>query len=127
MNLNEFSPVVIAILNAVLLALFPTLVVAALAALVGFTRKEWAAFKAAQPTLAAQLETYTKIAVEAAEQAGAAELITSKKDYAIEIVVRWLSSVGLNGIDVELIEAEIERQVRKMNKSADLLKLQTDN
>lgn len=119
--MNEISPVIIAVINAILMAAAPTLVVALIGALVGWTRKEWALFKATQPTIADQLAMYARIAVEAAEQAGLAKLIASKKEYAIEITVRLLSQVGLNGIDVELIEAEIERQVGKMNFQKSLL------
>jgi hypothetical protein len=79
-----------------------------------FARKQWSLFKATQPTLADQLSFYAKIAVEAAEQAGLAKIVTDKKEYAIDIVIRWLDANGLNGVDVELIAAEIERQVREM-------------
>lgn len=114
MNLNDFSPVLMAVVNAVLFALLPVLVVALIAALVGFTRKQWALFKASQPVLAEQLALYARIAVQASEQAGLAGLIDSKKQYALEITSRWLSQNGITGIDVELIKAEIERQVREM-------------
>lgn len=119
--MNEISPVLIAVGNAILMAALPVLVVTMIAAIGGWARKEWALFKAAQPTISDQLAMYARIAVEAAEQAGLAKLIASKKEYAIEIVVRLLSQVGLNGIDVELIEAEIERQVGKMNFQKSLL------
>ncbi len=114
MNLLEISPIVVSVINAILMAALPALVVVLIAAVVGWTRKEWALFKAAQPGLADQLAMYAKIAVEAAEQAGLAELVTDKKAYALEIATRWLAQKGLEGIDVELIEAEIERQVREM-------------
>ncbi len=113
--MNEISPVLIAVINAILMAALPTLAVTLIGAIGAWARKEWALFKAAQPTFANQLATYARIAVEAAEQAGLAKLIASKKEYAVEITVRLLSQAGLNGIDVELIEAEIERQVGKMN------------
>jgi hypothetical protein len=112
----EISTIVVNVINAILMIALPTLVVAVIAAVVGWTRKEWALFKAAQPGLADQLAMYVKIAVEAAEQAGLAQLVSDKKAYALEIATRWLAQKRLNGIDVELIEAEIERQVREMNK-----------
>jgi hypothetical protein len=121
MNLHEFPPVLISVVNAVLMVFLPTLAVTLIVALVGFIKKEWALFKAAQPTVADQLAMYARIAVEAAQQAGAAGLIASKKDYALEITTRWLDQNGLSGLDVELIEAEIERQVRDMKLNAPAL------
>ena len=121
MNLNDFSPVLISVVNAVLIAFLPTLAVTIVAAVVGFTKKEWALFKAAQPTVADQLAVYARIAVQAAEQAGVAELVDDKKKYALDIAARWLDQSGLKGIDLNLIEAEIERQVGEMNLSTPIL------
>lgn len=114
MNLNELNPVLMSIVNAVLVVLAPALAVALLNLIVGYSRKVWAEFKAAQPSLADQLARYAKIAVEAAEQAGAAEVIKNKRNYAIMTTAKWLEQVGLVGVDVNLIEAEVERQVRAM-------------
>lgn len=119
--MNEISPIVINVLNALLMAALPALVVALIAAVVGFARKEWALFKAAQPVLADKVAFYVRIAVQAAEQAGLAGLVDDKKAYAIQVATRWLAQVGLNGINVVLIEAEIERQVREMNLNNEAL------
>ena len=119
--MNEISPIVISVLNAILMAALPALVVALIAAVIGFARKEWALFKAAQPVLADKVSFYVRIAVQAAEQAGLAGLVDDKKAYAIQVAIRWLAQVGLNGINVVLIEAEIERQVREMNLNNEAL------
>ena len=119
--MNEISPIVINVLNALLMAALPALVVALIAAVIGFARKEWALFKAAQPVLADKVAFYVRIAVQAAEQAGLAGLVDDKKAYAIQVAIRWLAQVGLNGINVVLIEAEIERQVREMNLNNEAL------
>lgn len=109
------NEILVSVLNAVLLAALPTLTVTALAFMYALAAKEWLKFRAEKPKAADLLERYARIAVEAAEQAGIAKIVASKKDYAIEITCKWLDSVGLGGIDVDLIEAEIERQVGKMN------------
>ncbi len=113
--MNEFSPILVSVVNALLFALLPVLVLALIGALTGFVRKQWEQLKLYKPGLADQVSLYARIAVEAAEQAGLAKLIEDKKLYAIDIVSRWLAQNGLDGIDIELIEAEIERQVREMH------------
>jgi type II secretory pathway component PulK len=113
--MNELSPILISVVNAVLFVALPVLVVGVVAAIGAYARRQWEMFRTMRPDLASQLAMYARIAVEAAEQAGLAKLIEDKKQYAIEIVIRWLGTVGLNGIDVELIEAEIERQVRELH------------
>ena len=51
-----------------------------------------------------------KVAVTAAEQAGAAKLISDKKVYAMDIAERWLAEHGVH-LDFELIDAAIEAAV----------------
>ena len=118
MNLNEISPILVSVLNSLLLAALPVLSVAIVGALFTWGRVQWANLKASQPLVADQVAFYVRIAVEAAQQAGIAKLVTDKKAYALDIASRWLSQNGLDGIDVELIEAEIERQVRDMKSAA---------
>lgn len=117
MNLNELSPILVSIVNSLLLAALPVLVGAIVNALLAWGRVQWANLKASQPLVADQVAFYVRIAVEAAQQAGIAKLITDKKAYALDIALRWLSQNGLDGIDIELIEAEIERQVRGMKST----------
>jgi len=50
------------------------------------------------------------IAVDAAEQAGAAELITDKKEYAIGLAQKFLTKQGI-GVDVALLEGLVEAAV----------------
>jgi hypothetical protein len=114
--MNELTPIIISVANAVLIIALPAVAVAVVGALVVWSRKTWAQFKASQPTVAEQLAFYVRIAVEAAEQAGLGKLVTDKKAYALAIARQWLFSVGLQNIQIELIEAEIERQVREMKQ-----------
>ena len=108
---SELSPAIISMLNAVLLAALPALVVAATSALLVWARRMWQQYKLEQPTASDLVAHYVKIAVEAAEQAGASKLIENRKDYAVKIAYEWLDTIGLRGINISLIEAEIERQV----------------
>jgi pilus assembly protein Flp/PilA len=122
--MNELNPVFVSILNAILMVALPAVAVAACGALTVWARKVWEQIQAERPTLAQQIELYVRIAVQAAEQAGAAGIIKSKKEYAIKVVYAWLEEIGLQGINVELIEAEIERQVGKMNEEKIMLGLE---
>lgn len=112
--MNEVSPILASSLNAVLLVALPLFFAACITALLTWTRRQWEEFKSQQPNAAQELAYYARIAVEAAEQAGAGNVIDSKKKYAMKILSSWLQQVGLGGIDTALLEAEIERQVREM-------------
>lgn len=114
--MNEFQEIGVSVLNALLMAVLPALAVALTGAAVTWARKTWAEFKAQEPKLADQVAFYVRIAVEAAEQAGAAKLIADKKTYALNIAQTWLEKNGLGGVDASLIAAEIERQVRAMKQ-----------
>jgi len=114
--MNEFVPVFVSMLNALLFAAVPVLVVAGIVAMVMFARRQAAQLKAEQPALYEQIAIYARIAVEAAQQAGIAQIITDKKKYAVEVAQGWLDQVGLHGIDVKLIAAEVERQYAKMKE-----------
>ena len=115
--MSELNPIFVSVVNAVLLAALPVLAVAVIGAVWSWGRAQWAQFRAMQPDVAEVLARYARIAVEAAEQAGAAKLIKNKKNYAIEITAGWLAQNGWSGIQVDLIAAEIERQVREMKRS----------
>jgi hypothetical protein len=112
----EFQEIGVKVLNAVLMAALPALAVSLTGAVIAWARKTWAEFKRTEPKLSDQVAFYVRIAVEAAEQAGAAKLVEDKKRYALDIAQRWLKQNGLGDIDVELIAAEIERQVRDMKR-----------
>jgi len=114
--MNELSPILVSMLNAILVIALPALAVAAAAALSVWAKKTWEQYKLDQPTIAEQVAYYVRIAVQAAEQAGASKLADDKKVYALKVARLWLNQMGLQNIQLELIEAEIERQVREMNK-----------
>jgi type II secretory pathway component PulK len=113
--MNELSQILVSVVNSILFVALPVLVVAVINAVYAWGRVQWQNFKAAQPMLAEQVAYYARIGVEAAEQAGIKKLIDDKKAYAVLIATLWLDQKGLNGIDVALIEAEVERQVRALN------------
>ena len=63
-----------------------------------------------QPDLTYEVMKVTRLAIAAAEQAGAANLINDKKKYALNIAEKWLSDAGIK-IDLDLISAAIEAAV----------------
>ena len=73
-----------------------------------------AALEAAKPKLAAALKEAASLAVQAAEQAGAAGLISDKKEYAMELAQKWLNLHGWDEIDLEVLDAAIEAEVNKL-------------
>jgi hypothetical protein len=97
-------------IETLLKILLPVVFSALAAYLIAQARLLWARAKAGKPDLADTLEWVARTAVFAAEQAGAAELILDKKDYAIEVAEMWLESKGLP-IDLDMIEAAIEAAV----------------
>ncbi len=108
---TEYLDILASVLNAVLMAALPALAVTLVGMGAAWARKTWAEFRAREPKLADQVAFYARIAVEAAEQAGAAKLVSDKKTYALMIAQIWLEKNGLGGVDTDLIAAEIERQV----------------
>ena len=115
--MNEFQEIGASVLNVILLAALPALAVAITGAVTAWARKTWAEFKSNEPTLAGQVAFYAQIAVEAAEQAGAAKLVSDKKTYALRIAQAWLEKNNLGHVDALLISAEIERQIFAMKKA----------
>lgn len=104
MNWNEILG---AVLQAVLIAILPTLAVAAFKWLWAKASTVWAELSERYPTVTDLLRQSACIAVSAAEQAGAAGLITEKKQYAIGIAEKWLAEHGVV-LDLDLIDAAIE-------------------
>lgn len=72
----------------------------------------WARMKAEQPAVTDILAQSAKIAVIAAEQAGAGKLSEEKKKYAIDFAEKWLKTRGIT-LDLDLIAASIEAAVYK--------------
>jgi hypothetical protein len=97
-------------IETLLKILLPVVFSALAAFLIAQAKLLWVRAKNQQPDLADTLEWVARTAVYAAEQAGAADLIDDKKDYAIEVAEMWLSAKGLP-IDLDMIEAAIEAAV----------------
>lgn len=98
------------LIQNILLAFLPVIASLAAGALYSWLRKTWAEFKAAKPDVAWILEQAAAMAVQAAEQAGAAGFIKDKKEYALGIAQLYLDSKGLK-IDLALLDAAIEAAV----------------
>ena len=109
----DWMPIFSKVLEAVLIALLPPLAVALVGLVVALARKAWMqARDSFAPQITDLLEEAAKMAVRAAEQAGIAELIDDKKQYAIEIVELWLEARHVS-VDIDLIDAAIEAAVLK--------------
>lgn len=101
--------------QTMLMAIAPIIAVALATWLIGMAKAAWQRIKTEQPDLGDKLEWLAKTAVKAAEQAGAANLITEKKKYAIDYVQSLLVAQGWK-IDVAAVEAAIEAAVYDLNK-----------
>ena len=106
----ETNIILSAVLQSLLEFLLPIVAVAVISVLVSWAKLLWAKAQSWNPDTTDLLEEAAKIAVTAAEQAGAAELIEDKKSYAMDIAERWLDQHGIS-IDIELIDAAIEAAV----------------
>ena len=95
------------LLQQVLVIVLPPLCAAAVAFVVAWIRKQEKLINA--DTLK-QIENGARLAVQAAEQAGAAQLIQNKKVYALEWLQKWLESNKIN-VDVMLLDGLIEGAV----------------
>ncbi|KPL70109.1 hypothetical protein ADN00_18885 [Ornatilinea apprima] len=93
-----------------LLYLLPILAAALASWLIVQVSKGLAELKSARPDVYQELMWVAKGVVQAAEQAGAAGLITDKKNYAINIAEKWLAAKGWH-IDLDLIDAAVEQAV----------------
>jgi hypothetical protein len=102
MNITEIT-------NPILAAILPVLVAAIAGALVVWAKTRWEAYKAKQPDIADTLARYAKIAIEAAGQA--LNDNPARKAYAVKLICAWLDQIGIHDVPVDLIDAEIERQV----------------
>jgi hypothetical protein len=107
MNWNEILG---AVLQAVLIAVIPTLAAAAFKWLWAKASTVWAELSERYPTVTDLLRDAARVAVQAAEQQGAAGLITDKKKYALEIAEKWLAEHGVV-LDLDLVSAAIEAAV----------------
>lgn len=99
-----------AMVQKVLEFLLPLLVVAVMSLVTAKAKELLERAKAEQPTVTALLMEAARVAVTAAEQAGAAQLINDKKRYAFDIAEAWLMARGVK-LDLELIDGAIEAAV----------------
>ena len=97
-------------LQSLLEFLLPIVAVAVIGALVSWAKLLWAKAKSWNPDTTYLLAEAAKIAVTAAEQAGAAKLINGKKVYAMDVAEKWLEQHGVH-LDFELIDAAVEAAV----------------
>lgn len=103
-------------LQSVLAYVLPILAVSLAGFLVAKAKETWAKAKDWNPSVTVLLEKSVKVAVLAAEQAGAAGLIMDKRAYAFDVAEKWLKARGVS-IDIDLIYAAIEAAVyQEFNK-----------
>jgi hypothetical protein len=117
----ENNVILSAVLQVLLEFLLPIVAVAIISALVSWAKLLWAKAKSWNPDTTDLLAEAAKVAVTAAEQAGAAKLISDKKVYAMDIAERWLEQHGIR-LDIELIDAAIEAAVYQQFNSKNLAK-----
>ena len=97
-------------LQSLLEFLLPIVAVAVIGALVSWAKLLWEKAKSWNGDATTLLAEAAKIAVTAAEQAGAAKLINDKKVYAMDVAEKWLEQHGVH-LDFELIEAAVDAAV----------------
>ena len=103
------------VLQAVLEAAMPILVSALAAWLISKTREVLRKMKDANPELGEILTNISKAAVNAAEQSIVGTgMGAKKKAYAFNVIEKYLAAKGLS-VDLDIIDAMIESQVREMN------------
>ena len=114
--MNEFWS---ALLQNLLMAFAPVIASLVAAWLIAQIKLIWAKAKAARPDVIDTLEWAARTAVAAAEQAGAAQLIDDKKEYAMAVADAWLRAKGLD-LDLDMISAAVEAAVwQEINRDKD--------
>ena len=111
-EIMEWNAVLSAVLQSLLEFLLPILAVTIMSFLVAKAREAWARAKGWDEPVTSLLEQAVRVAVMAAEQAGAAEIISDKRAYAFSIAEEWLKARGIK-LDTDLIYAAIEAAVWK--------------
>ena len=114
----EWMPVLSKVLEAILVAILPPLAVVIVSAAVAYAKRLWNDLKPRYPSVTELIEEAAVFAVQAAEQAGAADLIKDKKQYAIQIAEAWLEANHIT-TDIDLIDAAIEKAVLELFNSDD--------
>lgn len=112
----DWMPVLSKVIEAILIAILPPLVAFLVSVGLAYAKRVWGDLKQRYPTVTELVEEAAKFAVQAAEQAGAAELIKDKKQYAIQIAEAWLEANHIT-TDIDLIDAAIEKAVLELFNS----------
>jgi len=112
----EWRDVAVKFVFELSILLVPVIAGFLIALLRAWTQKLLAELEATRPKLAHYLYTGAKMAVEAAEQAGVAGFVDDKKQYALNVLQRYLDEHGFEEFDIELLEAAIEAEVLRVNK-----------
>ena len=114
----EWMPVLSKVIEAILIAILPPLAVVLVSVVLAHAKRVWGDLKRCYPSVTDLVEQAAVFAVQAAEQAGAAELIKDKKQYAIQIAEAWLVANHIT-TDIDLIAAAIEKAVLELFNSDD--------
>ena len=114
----EWMPILSKVIEAILIAILPPLAVVIVSAAVAYAKRLWNDLKLRYPSVTELIEEAAVFAVQAAEQAGAADLIKDKKQYAIQIAEAWLVANHIT-TDIDLIDAAIEKAVLELFNSDD--------
>ena len=114
----EWMPILSKVIEAILIAILPPLAVVLVSVVLAHAKKLWADLKQRYPSVTDLVEQAAVFAVQAAEQAGAAELIKDKKEYAIQIAEAWLVANHIT-TDIDLIDAAIEKAVLELFNSGE--------
>lgn len=109
----EWMPILSKVFEAILIAILPPLVAFLVSIGLAYAKRVWGDLKLRYPTVTELVEEAAVFAVQAAEQAGAAELIEDKKQYAIQIAEAWLEANHIT-TDLHLIDAAIEKAVLEL-------------
>ena len=109
----EWMPILSKVIEAILIAILPPLVAFLVSVGLAYAKRVWGDLKQRYPTVTELIEEAAVFAVQAAEQAGAAELIKDKKEYAIQIAEAWLEANHIT-TDIDLIDAAIEKAVLEL-------------
>ena len=116
----EWMPILSKVIEAILIAILPPLAVVIVSAAVAYSKKQRDDVKHRYTTVTELIEEAAVFAVQAAEQAGAAELIKDKKQYAIQSAEAWLAANHIT-TDIDLIDAAIEKAVLELFNSGEVL------
>lgn len=112
----EWMPVFSKVIEAILIAILPPLVAFLVSVGLAYAKRVWGDLKQRYPSVTDLVEQAAVFAVQAAEQAGAADLIEDKKQYAIQIAEAWLEANHIT-TDLHLIDAAIEKAVLELFNS----------